>query len=305
MSEGSIDGQQSSPTATPTQIVKVRHGMCLYLTDARFPDDFTAPMTAPESMMISVNLRGGDELLLSPGSGSAAAPAAYQRSAEGALMAFAEAHESDSRPIAGKRVRHVGIGITPDWFAATGGYDGGVARALQGFSRRHLATQKWQLSDQAILLAEQMLLPARHDPLLHGLYLESQMLRIMMEGFSHLAPEAPSSLVPPLSAREFARVRSVRELIETDDAITMSIDDIARFAGVNTTTLQQQFKVAYGTTIFTVLRNYRMRRARQALQHGASVGQAAFLAGYSSASNFSTAFKQCFGVAPKHARASP
>jgi AraC-like DNA-binding protein len=44
-------------------------------------------------------------------------------------------------------------------------------------------------------------------------------------------------------------------------------------------------------------------RARQALeQEGRSVGEAADIAGYTSAANFATAFKRHFGITPRQCR---
>jgi AraC-like DNA-binding protein len=67
--------------------------------------------------------------------------------------------------------------------------------------------------------------------------------------------------------------------------------------------LQRQFRSVYGTTVFEFLRECRLQRARQALERdGITVGQAALLAGYTSAANFATAYRRRFGLAPKLAR---
>ena len=59
----------------------------------------------------------------------------------------------------------------------------------------------------------------------------------------------------------------------------------------------------HGTTIFEYARNRRLEKGRAALENdGVSVTEAAFLAGYSSAANFATAFKRAFGVPPKFVR---
>lgn len=83
----------------------------------------------------------------------------------------------------------------------------------------------------------------------------------------------------------------------------MSMDDIARQSGVNANTLQRQFRTVYGTTIFDHLRESRLLRARQALElEGVTVGQAAMIAGYTSAANFATAYRRRFGTPPKLVR---
>lgn len=73
---------------------------------------------------------------------------------------------------------------------------------------------------------------------------------------------------------------------------------------MNANTLQRQFRSVYGTTVFEHLRECHLQRARQALEHdGITVGQAALVAGYTSAANFATAYRRRFGLPPKLARA--
>jgi AraC-like DNA-binding protein len=51
------------------------------------------------------------------------------------------------------------------------------------------------------------------------------------------------------------------------------------------------------------MRETRLQAARDAMdKDGLTIGQAAFLAGYSSPANFSTAFKRVFGISPSEAR---
>jgi AraC-like DNA-binding protein len=97
----------------------------------------------------------------------------------------------------------------------------------------------------------------------------------------------------------------LRVFLGSDAAHAMSLDDIARHAGMNANAMQRQFRRAYGTTIFDFLREQSLQRARLALEQDAiSVKQAAALAGYTSAANFATAYKRRFGVTPKLARSS-
>ena len=84
----------------------------------------------------------------------------------------------------------------------------------------------------------------------------------------------------------------------------MSMDELAKQVGMNANSLQRQFRALYGTTIFEHIRESRLLRARQALERdGVTVGQAAMIAGYTSAANFATAYRRRFGIAPKWVRA--
>ncbi|WP_339782023.1 helix-turn-helix domain-containing protein [uncultured Thalassospira sp.] len=54
---------------------------------------------------------------------------------------------------------------------------------------------------------------------------------------------------------------------------------------------------AYGTTVMDFMCETRLQMARDAMdKDGLTIGQAAYLAGYSSPANFSTAFKRVFGM---------
>jgi len=113
-------------------------------------------------------------------------------------------------------------------------------------------------------------------------------------------PPAASSLRP----QEHRRMRDLHAFLSTGEADDLSLDDIARHAGLNANSLQKQFRALYGTTVFDFIRQTRLQRARQALERdGLTVGQAALMAGYTSAANFATAYRRCFGISPKQSRA--
>ncbi len=107
-----------------------------------------------------------------------------------------------------------------------------------------------------------------------------------------------------LRPREYQRMRELHAFLGSGQGDHLSLDGIARHAGVNANTLQRQFRAVFGTTVFDHLRECRLQRARHALEHdGLTVGQAAVLAGYTSAANFATAYRRRFGMPPKLARA--
>jgi AraC-like DNA-binding protein len=55
--------------------------------------------------------------------------------------------------------------------------------------------------------------------------------------------------------------------------------------------------------VFHYVRKIKLDQARVALETGKlTIAQAAFVAGYSSAANFATAFRRVFGFSPKDAR---
>lgn len=80
-------------------------------------------------------------------------------------------------------------------------------------------------------------------------------------------------------------------------------DQLARGCGIGLRSLQRLCRDFLGCSPGDFIRHQRFEAAFEALRRGAAnVSQAAFLAGYSNAANFSTAFKREYGVAPKFIR---
>ena len=63
--------------------------------------------------------------------------------------------------------------------------------------------------------------------------------------------------------------------------------------------LRQKFQHAYGVSVMAYLRRRRMELARQYLEQGWRVQDAAHYVGYRHASNFATAYRHHFGVSPR------
>lgn len=68
---------------------------------------------------------------------------------------------------------------------------------------------------------------------------------------------------------------------------------------MSTSKLQRMFKLYYNSTVMNYIRTLRLIAARDAIcQRGATIGEAAFMAGYRHSSNFCLAFKKAFGENP-------
>lgn len=180
--------------------------------------------------------------------------------------------------------------------------EGHGSTAMRDFLSRHLAIERWQPSPRAIAIAEQLVRAPAMQPLLQHLFLESRAIELVGEAVASLDRTDPGRIA--LRPHEHRRARELRDFLDGDACDGLSLDELARRAGVNANTLQRQFRAAFGTTIFEYLRESRLQRARAALEsRGLSVAVAARLAGYTSPANFATAYKRRFGVSPKTARA--
>ena len=115
----------------------------------------------------------------------------------------------------------------------------------------------------------------------------------------------PAQTVPGvLGVREHRRMARLKALLDSGGDGCRTLAEIAREVGLSASALQRQFRLAYGSSIDEYRREQRLARAWAALeQTGCSVAEVAHGAGYSSAANFSTAFKRRFGISPKLVRA--
>ena len=77
-----------------------------------------------------------------------------------------------------------------------------------------------------------------------------------------------------------------------------TLEALARLACMSQSTLRTKFRAAYQCSVFEWLHERRMVLARERLAQGLSVQEAARLVGYRHATNFATAFRKRFGVAP-------
>lgn len=276
-------------------IARLREGFFLHSTNILHLHDMTSRAPSIRAgVKVLLKLEGnaevrfgGTPLRLDAGQGAQAAPC-------GAIVTLTRPEDFERRSRAGTRERMVVITLTAEWFAATGLDAGRFAP--------HLSIRDWQPSPRAVGIAEQLVRPASFAGPTHALYQESRALELVAEalaGADNHPRESPSGLRPA----DYQRICRLQRLLDSGAADCLDMAAIAQAMCCNPNTLQQQFRQAFGQTIFDYLRERRLQRAAAELQrNGISVARAAEIAGYSNQANFSTAFRRRFGVAPKQVR---
>lgn len=198
----------------------------------------------------------------------------------------------------GRRVRRAVINIGAQWFDSAG-LDQQTIHELLQLSSTSSAAHHWTPSARLQATVAQLLSPPDYAPILQRFYLESRALDVAVEALASIMPPQGHSGLKPHEHRRMQQLVSLMDSGESDD---WSLEQIARHVGINMCSLQKHFRQLTGTTVFDYQRNRRLALARRALERdGASVSKAAWLAGYSSAANFATAFKRRFGFTPKQA----
>ena len=201
------------------------------------------------------------------------------------------------------RVRKVMVTARVDWVAKSLGNDDGQ-EAARAFLYGDHGPVRWQPSRRAIALAEQMLYPPIELPLFREIYIESRGLEIFGEALrSVMTPPRIDQNCKAVSVDVSDKAQDIRDHILQHITTGLNLRDLAATMNMSIARLQRIFKTAYGTTVMDFMRETRLQAARDAMdKDGLTIGQAAFLAGYSSPANFSTAFKRVFGISPSEAR---
>jgi AraC-like DNA-binding protein len=276
---------------------QLRPGLSMHATDSQDLRTMSSEMEQDAGLSIVLLLAGGIDASFGPqplrldGSNGPAA----------AVLSLAEPERFVRRALRGRRARKVSIGIEAGWLDASGATSGAVAALM----RQHLAHLAWRPSARAVALAEQLVHPPAYEPLLQNLYLESRALDLALEALASVGQARPAARCA-MRPRDVLRLQDFINWLDSGEADGLSLDQLARRAAMNATTLQQRFRQARGCSVFEYLRRRRLAAARTALERdGIGVAQAAERAGYTSAANFATAFKRQFGLSPKDCRARP
>src|SRR5262245_4125940 len=95
------------------------------------------------------------------------------------------------------------------------------------------------------------------------------------------------------------RLIRARDVVEASYAEPLSLDELARAAGLSRFHFQRSFRATFGRTPHAYLTEVRLARAKEALARGESVTDTCFDVGFSSLGSFSTLFARESGVSPR------
>lgn len=103
----------------------------------------------------------------------------------------------------------------------------------------------------------------------------------------------PVKFLPDLPA-----VRSAREYLDANFALTVGSDELEAVTDLDRYTLARQFRKAYGTSPYRYLTMRRLDRVRAEISAGSGLAEAALNAGFSDQAHMTRRFKATFGIAP-------
>ncbi|PDO84956.1 AraC family transcriptional regulator [Kosakonia pseudosacchari] len=176
-----------------------------------------------------------------------------------------------------------------------------LSALLQQWEAHGAPTFLWQVPGfllSGLQQTQQASLPA----LSRQLMLEGVMLQLLGNALSQRLQGQESRRTAPCGAQQ--RLENVRRLLEQHPEKEYTLAALAQLAAMSASSLRVKFRQAYGHSVFDYLRDCRLELARRYLAEGYSVQQAAWMSGYQHATNFSTAFRRRYGMAPSEIRAS-
>jgi AraC-like DNA-binding protein len=146
-----------------------------------------------------------------------------------------------------------------------------------------------------------LIVPRREGREVYYRLADSEMGRAM-----HTAVESVTEIACPEQsggATVAETVRRAHDYLLEHISERVTIEELSRKFHVNPTTLKKAFKDEYGSSIAAHTREHRMERAEILLREGnMSVSDAARAVGFDSASRFTSAFKEKYGVSPSEYR---
>lgn len=136
---------------------------------------------------------------------------------------------------------------------------------------------------------------------LQKIYLESKMLNLLMLSLQNMHNHEPQK--NRLRPTDIEKIQNARSYLIAHMSDPCSLEELAYRMGTNDFKLKNGFRQIFGTTVFGLLYEERMQKARTLLlQTDLQIKKIAISVGYKSLSNFTEAFKKKFGYPPSTLR---
>ena len=131
-------------------------------------------------------------------------------------------------------------------------------------------------------------------------YLEARSLDLLAEVIELFADDQhPNSKQLLLRKSDIDHIIEARNLMLKDLSQTITIPELAKAVGVNTTKLKQGFKTVYGQTVNEYIRDQRLAVAKDYILEGElSIKQISERVGYKNYAYFSSRFRERYGAVP-------
>ncbi len=197
----------------------------------------------------------------------------------------------------GSRARAFGITLRPEFLEQFGeDIDDSALDSFREFLTPglHRSTLPWLPKLVAI---GNNVINHSYSGVLSRFYHESLALRFLIEVAVSLNDQTRAYAA--IGRIPYDRANQAREILDRNLIDPPRALDLARQVGINLTTLQANFKAAFGTTIFGYVRMRRLELGRLLIMdHGLRIAEAGLRVGFSNAAAFTAAYRKHFGRPP-------
>ena len=120
---------------------------------------------------------------------------------------------------------------------------------------------------------------------------------------SRLDSEAKYETAAKIPSQYKSKMELLREILRENVEEHLTLEQLSKQIEMSPTQMKKYFKLAYGDSIYSYLKTYRMKKATQLLLDGKfNVAEIAGRVGYTNSSKFAQAFKEYTGHSPKEFR---
>ena len=215
------------------------------------------------------------------------------------LVSFGDYRSCVGELPATARCSSVGLCMTRQYLETMAeDYDTEVFGCFLSLLRGDVAIHRLPQSGQLLASANNML-QSPYEGTLSAIYLESCALALLAETGRIIVGERDKAAELSMTRREYSRVQEIREILEQNIVDPPTLSQLSRQIGINATTMSNQFRRVFGSTIFSFLRDRRLELARaMLLTESLPVSQVGYRVGFNNPAAFATAYRRRFGRPP-------
>jgi AraC-like DNA-binding protein len=177
----------------------------------------------------------------------------------------------------------------------------GILHLKKGYDKNQFglfSTQNLHINPEILTILNN-LKTANHTGFCERLFLEAKVLELLMFQSSQYEQINENVELRQLKTEEMNRMLAVKDILVKNIDNPFSLRDLAHMVGTNEFNLKRNFKIAFGTTVYGYLNQYKMEMAKtMLLEKDITVAEIANKMGYTYPTHFSNAFKKYFGYLP-------
>jgi len=130
-------------------------------------------------------------------------------------------------------------------------------------------------------------------------YLEAKILELLVVVLAQSQEDYYSLVSNEISQGNYNDILKIDQYIQENLNTTLTIEELSKVIGFNTSKLKKCFKIVFKTTIFKHVTMHRMQRAKELIEEKEyTISEISYEVGYKNPQHFTVAFKKFYGFLP-------